>query len=140
MGWVGLGINSVTMIAVGVLFLSLPGTLVGAYTADPALIARAVPLVALGALILAFDGGQAVMAQTLRGRGETWVPAVIQGLAFLGFMIPGGWYLAFAADRGIAGLFEGFVVASVVSVVLLLVRFHMLTRHGDQTGPAATSR
>ena len=139
-GWVGLGLNSLTMMTIGILFLALPGTLIGAYSADPGLIARAVPLVALAALILTFDGGQTVMAQALRGRGETWAPAVIQGIAFLGLMIPGGWYLAFAAGRGIPGLFEGIVLASILSVALLCLRFHMLTRHGDRADPAASTR
>lgn len=127
-GWTGLGVNTAAMVALGAVFALAPATLTGLYTTDAELAAIAAPIVAFCAWVLVADGGQAVMANALRGRGETWVATGLHTVSYFVVMIPVSWALAFPAGRGALGLFEGTLIASVVSVALLAFRFHWLSR------------
>jgi MATE family multidrug resistance protein len=127
-GWTGLAVNTVAMSGFGVLFWAIPDGLVSAYTADPELTLLTVPVVAFCAWVLVVDGGQGVMANALRGRGETWVPTGLHVFSYFGVMVPVSWILAFPLGRGVMGLFEGILIASIVSVALLSGRFLRLCR------------
>ncbi len=115
-------------------FAVAPNLIAAGYTTDPGLRAAAAPLIAFCAWILIVDGGQGVMANALRGRGETWAPTVLHSISYLGIMIPLAYVLAFPAQRGALGLFEATLVASIVSVSLLSARFAWLGRR-DRQGP-----
>ena len=126
-GWTGLGLTLVILSAIG-LFLHLAAPLLAAaYTADQQLLAVTVPLVAFLLFVLPVDGGQVVIAHALRGRGETWVPAVLHMIAYLFFMMPLGWLFAIRLERGVIGLFEAIFLASILSVALLSLRFWQLS-------------
>ena len=88
----------------------------------------AATLVAFMAWILMFDGGQAVMANALRGRGDTWVTTGLQTFAFVGVMVPVAWVSAFVLNRGVIGLYEAILIATALSLVLLCGRFVQLSR------------
>lgn len=127
-GWTGLAVNTAAMSGFGVLFAAIPDGLVSAYTSDPELTSLTVPVVAFCAWVLVVDGGQGVMANALRGRGETWVPTGLHVFSYFGVMVPVSWFLAFPQGRGVMGLFEGILIASIVSVALLSGRFLRLCR------------
>ncbi len=125
-GWTGLGINTLLMVPFSLIFFFIPDVLTEFYTSDPALIAMATPLFILAGWLLFVDGAQVVMGSALRGRGETWVPALLYGVSYYLIMIPLGWALAFPAGRDVIGLFEATIWASIVSALLLAGRFHLL--------------
>jgi MATE family multidrug resistance protein len=127
-GWTGLAVNTVAMSGFGILFAAVPDGLVSLYTADPELRALTVPLVAFCAWVLVADGGQGVMANALRGRGETWVPTSLHVFSYFGVMVPVCWFLSSFLGHGVMGLFEGILIASIVSVGLLCGRFFLLCR------------
>jgi MATE family multidrug resistance protein len=127
-GWTGLGVAVFAMAAFAVIFAFAPEALAAAYTTDAALRAAAAPLIAISAWILIADGGQGVMANALRGRGETWGPTLLHTTSYVVIMIPLGWLLAFPLGRGAVGLYEAILIASVVSVTLLSARFAWLGR------------
>jgi len=127
-GWTGLGVNSVGMAVIGLGLLLAPGAIAAFFTNDPALIALAAPLVAFSAFILLADGGQAVMANALRGRGETWVPTAMHLFSYFVIMVPVSWLFAFPLDRGAIGLLEGILIASLVSIAVQSSRFAWLAR------------
>ncbi len=127
-GWTGLGVNSVAMALIGLGLMLAPATVAAFYTNDPALIAVTTPLVVFSAFILVADGGQAVMANALRGRGETWVPMSLHLFSYFVVMVPASWVLAFPLGRGALGLLEGVLVASLVSVAVQSLRFAWLAR------------
>jgi MATE family multidrug resistance protein len=127
-GWTGLGLNTLAMALFGLLLLALAEVIAGAYASDAALLAMTVPLIAFSSTILIADGGQAVMSNALRGRGETWVPTLTHTIAYVGVMIPLGWLLALPLGRGAMGLLEAILIASIVAVSLLAWRFHALAR------------
>lgn len=127
-GWTGLGVTSIILALVGVIFLLFPAAVAGQFTADPALIALTAPLLALSAWLLVADGGQVVMAQALRGRSDTWVPTALHFVSYYAIMMPVGYWLAFPLGQGVLGLFQGIFIASFVSVGFLAARFWWLSR------------
>lgn len=127
-GWTGLGFVSVTMGAIGIGILAASGAVAALFTDNGGLALATAPLIALSAYALIADGGQVVMANALRGAGETWIPTAIHAVSYLGVMVPVCWLLAFEMNRGAAGLIEGIIVASVVSVFLLSLRFRNINR------------
>jgi multidrug resistance protein, MATE family len=127
-GWTGLAVTSAILAVVACLFALFPEQIGGLFTSDPQLLAVTVPLVTFNAFILMADGGQVVMANALRGQADTWVPTALHFFSYYGVMIPLGGTLALNAGRGVVGLFEGILIASVVSVSVLSLRFHLLSR------------
>ncbi|HYG85135.1 MAG TPA: MATE family efflux transporter [Azospirillum sp.] len=127
-GWIGLAVTSVFLALVGLLYRAAPAAVAGIYTSDPELLARVVPLIAFSAWILVVDGGQTVMANALRGRHDAWVPTVLHFVSYAVVMIPVSAASAFVLEREEYGLFEGILIASVVSVTILSVRFALLSR------------
>lgn len=132
-GWLGLVINTIAMSAFALIMAIFPAELVAAYSSDPALAAFAVPAVAVAAWVLVADGGQAVMANALRGRGETWITTACHVFSYLMVMIPLSWFLALPSGRGVIGLLEGVLIASILSLVLLAARFQWLTLREERT-------
>lgn len=139
-GWTGLTVTILLMAPFTLMLFFLPESLVGSYTNDPALIAATIPLVILSGLLLLFDCGQTVMGSALRGRGETWAPTILYGIAYYGVMIPLAWYLAFPLEHGAAGLFEAMIAASILSATLLATRFHILSLHDLRRAAAAIKK
>lgn len=131
-GWTGLGVTSVILALVGVIFLLFPTWVASQFTADPALVALTAPLLALSAWLLIADGGQVVMAQALRGRSDTWVPTAMHFVSYYAIMMPLGWFLAFPMGHGVLGLFMGILIASFVAVSFLMGRFWWLSRRDDR--------
>lgn len=110
------------MVAFALLFALAPEALARLYTADRQVIAMAALLLPVGAVFQVFDGIQVVGAGILRGAADTTFPA---GLAVLGFWIlglPAGWYLAFPAGHGAAGLWWGMTVGLAAVSFLLVAR------------------
>ncbi|MCK5295663.1 MAG: MATE family efflux transporter [Alphaproteobacteria bacterium] len=125
-GWTGLGVNSVMMLSCGVITFCFPEIIANAYANDSELISATIPLVVFASYFFVFDGGQGVMANILRGRGDAWIPAVIQAFAYFGVLIPLSYYLAILQNRGVMGLLEAILIASIFSVTTLSLRFHRL--------------
>ncbi len=127
-GWTGLGVNTVFMAVIGAIFITLPDVLASAYSADPAVKAIAVGLIAFCGAIVLVDGGQAVMVNALRGGGGIWAPAIIQSVSYVAILIPLGWYLGIHRGIGAIGLYQAVLIASIVSLSLLSARFYRIGR------------
>jgi len=134
-GWTGLGVNTLAMLTAGTVFILFPEWLGGLYTTDENVLAAVIPPIRLCGLVMLADGGQAVMANVLRGRQDVWVPSGMQTISFFVVMIPVAWFLSFQADHGVLGLIEAIFIGAVVSLTLLSVRFVYLTR-SDESGKA----
>ena len=127
-GWSGLAVNTLVMVVIGIVLWNASDLLASAYTTDADLITIVGPLIAFTAWLVVVDGAQGVLVNALRGRGETWVPVILQGGAFALIMVPLAWALAFPTGHGVLGLVEGIVAGCAVAAVLLAVRFHLLSR------------
>lgn len=115
------------LIGVG-LFVAAPAV-VGFYSADPALIARAAPIMAVLAVSMTFDAGQVVFGQATRALGDGWGTTLCYVAAFWGVMVPVGLGLAFATPMAETGLFIGTAAGCIAAAALLALRFrHLLAR------------
>ncbi|MGJ3259311.1 MAG: MATE family efflux transporter [Rhodospirillales bacterium] len=127
-GWTGLGANVLVMCSTGLIAFFFDAELAGFYTDNPVLLAEAAVTVAFITWIFVPDGGQAVMANALRGRKDVWMPTIIQTASFFGVMVPFGYVSAFVWDNGTVGLFQGILAGCIVSLAALSIRFHMLSK------------
>jgi multidrug resistance protein, MATE family len=127
-GWAGFGTAAVLLaVASGAIGL-FPAAIFALHSMDTELALIAVPAIAFAAFVTLFDGEQATITMGLRGLGETWWPTALQAIAYLVLMLPLSWYLAMVMGRGVIGLLEATLVASVFAVGAQSVRFGWLTR------------
>lgn len=127
-GWTGLGVATVLTGLVSVIVATRPAAFVALFTTDAAVAAAAIPVMSWAVLAPVFDGGQSVMNNACRGRGDTWVPTMLHFGSYWLVMVPAAWLLAFPLDQGIAGIYQAIVVASIVSISVLSLRFRNLSR------------
>jgi MATE family multidrug resistance protein len=127
-GWTGLAVAITLTGAVTLAFAAAPGPAVRLFTSDPAIAAMAVPLMIWIALATVFDGGQSVMNNACRGRGDAWIPTLLHFASYWLVMVPLSYLLTFPGGQGLAGVYQAIGVASVVSLVVLGVRFQRLSR------------
>lgn len=99
-----------------------------AYTLDPAVRVIAAGSLVLSCLFYLPDGLQVVGAQSLRARGDIWLPAATHFISYIGLLIPVGYVAAIPMGLGVAGIVWGTIIASAVSAGLLLGRFFWLDR------------
>ena len=125
-GWVGVAATLLIMFVAGLSFSTWPEPLAGIYTDDPILLAQAIIAIAFIKWTSMPDGGQATMANALRGRGDVWIPCLIQTICFFFVMVPIAYVCAFTWGYGISGLFYGIIAGCVASLVALSVRFQLL--------------
>jgi len=136
-GWTGLAVNTVVMMSVGLIAFNFPGPLASIYTDDPALLAEAMISIAFITWVFVPDGGQAVMANALRGRKDVWAPSIIQTVSFFGVMVPAGYISTFTFDNGVVGLFHGILLGCIVSLGWLSLRFHFLAQRDIRRASAS---
>lgn len=132
-GWTGLGVGSLGMMSAGILTYFFAAPLAGIYTDDPALLIEAIITVSFITWIFIPDGGQAVMANALRGRKDVWAPSIIQTVSFFGVMVPVGYVSAFVYETGAVGLFHGILSGCIVSLIWLSIRFEWLAKQDEKT-------
>jgi MATE family multidrug resistance protein len=122
-GLLGIGLSLVTQSVSCALMLSLPWMIASLYSADPAVQAGTVALLALAALFQLSDGVQVAANGALRGLHDTRVPAVITLLAYWGVGMPVGLALAFSAGMAARGMWIGLLAGLSAAAVLLTWRF-----------------
>jgi MATE family multidrug resistance protein len=115
-------------IAVSLVIWPSAGLIASAYTRDPLARAMAVPALMLGCAFLVPDALQVVVAQSLRARGDIWLPTLTHLTSYIVVMMPLAWFLAIPRGMGILGIVWAVVFASFLSGGLLLARFRMLSR------------
>lgn len=107
---------------------SIPPLFLGDTSTAGETMALAATLLVLGATFFITDGAQSVAAGALRGLNDTRVPLLIAAFSFwiVGFVSSYG--LAFPLGLGAIGVWIGLSLGTGVFAVLLLWRFHALTR------------
>jgi len=139
LAWHGLGLACAiaALLSLGVLAGRVP--ILSLYTADGAVIAAALPLLAWLAVFHVADAAAAVAAAVLRAHQIALVPVLIYAFALWGVGMGGGWLLAFdssghvpAALRGAPGYWVASTAALTVAAIglTLLMRFTLRVRPG----------
>lgn len=124
----GYGLGGAILLFSGIIIWVFDRSIFAAFTDDAALILFSMPFVAYTGLVVFFDGFQMIFGHALRGLGETWIPTGIQTFVYVVVMTPLSYYLAIPMGRGVLGLLEAVVYASVISVVLQGFHFYQKTR------------
>ena len=104
------------------------GPISRAYTDNTQTLAMAIPTLALASAMFLPDALQVVVAQSLRARGDVWLPTYTHLTSYILIMAPLAWWLAIPLRMGVIGIALAVVVASVISGVLLLARFWILAK------------
>ncbi len=130
-GWTGLGVATVFMVLFAAALITFPNWFAGFYSQDETLLGLAAQLIVIVGYVLVMDGNQAVMANALRGCRDVWTPTGIQAFCFIGVMIPLGYWLAFHGGLGVHGLVWSIFVATLISFILLSLRFHQVSQARD---------
>jgi putative MATE family efflux protein len=96
---------------VGLVFVSVPGALVGLFTQDPAvrpIATQGLRIIAAGFLFYAWG---MVLVQAFNGAGDTWTPTVINFFVFWLWEIPLAYFLAVRLGLGPRGVFLAIAMA-----------------------------
>jgi MATE family multidrug resistance protein len=125
---VAFGVISLFGVAVGLVIWPNAALISSAYTRNPETLAIAIPALVVSCLMYLPDCLQVVTAQSLRARGDVWVPTGTHLTSYIVVMAPLAWFLAIPKHMGVLGIAWAVVIASVISAVLLLGRFWMLSR------------
>jgi MATE family multidrug resistance protein len=127
-GWTGVLLGLAIMATLAPLVLAFRPQIAGFYTGDAAVVALAVPALAIVAFFLLADATQGILMGALRGAGDVRLPLAVQAIAYAGVAIPLGHTLGFRAGLGIEGLVLGLFAGLSLASVLLGLRFHRLVR------------
>jgi MATE family multidrug resistance protein len=132
-GWTAIAIGVGFMATAAAVFLLLPGPLMRAFTADPAVVELGVGLLFVAAVFQLFDGLQGVTTGALRGLADTRT-AMLWNLAghwFIG--LPLGYLLCFRRGYGVVGLWWGLSTGLMICGVALIF---VWIRKGSRLAPS----
>jgi MATE family multidrug resistance protein len=108
---------------------AIPYAFLGAATASSAeTAALASTLLLVGASFFIADGVQTVAGGALRGLNDTRLPLLFSAISFWGIAFTSAYWLAFSAGFGAIGVWIGLSLGLAVYAVLLVWRFHALSR------------
>ncbi len=127
-GWTALGLNVSIMTLLMPLLYFNAEAIAGLYTDDPGLLPLATTAVAITALVLIVDGGQAVTTGALRGFGDVMFGTGAYLIAFGVCALPLAWWLGVHQKLGTPGLLYGIIAGLVLLLIMLIIRFHLITR------------
>lgn len=94
--------------------------LVALYTSDLAVIAIAIKIMLFAGAFQLVDSVQCVASYALRGYKVTKLPMIIHIIAFWGFGLLPGYYLAFYQDKAIYGFWWALVLSLTIAAIALL--------------------
>lgn len=133
-GWLGLSVDIAMVFCIGVSFSLAAPWIAPMFTVDPALLVLATPLIAYMGFVVLPDTCQAVTAMALRARGDNWVPVATHMISYYAVLAPVAWYLALHTERGVAGILDAILIASVVSATFLVGRLYLVGRRDAKAG------
>ncbi|MCU0526691.1 MAG: MATE family efflux transporter [Elainella sp. Prado103] len=127
-GLVGIGIATLFMSLMGMLFWLLPERIIGLYLDldrpdNAAVITLAQQLLQVAAVFQVVDGIQVCATGALRGLKDTQIPMLIGIIAYWGIGLTSGYWLGIAWAWGGVGLWWGLAIGLAVAAVVLTWRF-----------------
>lgn len=85
-------------------------------------------MIAFTAVVVVFDGLQNVASMASRSLGSVWPPSFIHLGCYLGIMLPVAWILGISLERGLNGVIQGVIIASVIAGIAQLIFMDRLAR------------
>ena len=123
-----------------VIFISFRYWLPHLFNKEEMVISLASYLLLFAAIFQISDSSQAVGAGLLRGLKDVKLPTVFIAIAYWAIGIPAGYYLAFYAGMGAAGIWTGFIVGLSAAALFLFARFLMMTKRIRKQGTVSVSK
>lgn len=123
-GWLAVFMSLSLMLVVAAAFALFPEPLLRAFNSDEEVLEIGVRCLFLAALAQPFMGSAIVLAQSLRGAGETRLPFVSMVVCGLGVRLVATWYFAFYRDYALVGVWIGSMVDWMLRMVILGVAFY----------------
>lgn len=130
-GFIAIWLGLAFMIAMTVLIVLTRGLIPQAFLgpgAAPEAATLAAALLLVASTFFVFDGLQTVAAGALRGLNDTRAPLVYAAISFWLVGFSASWVFAFPLGLSTTGVWMGLTLSLVVYAVLLVRRFHLLTR------------
>jgi len=119
--WIAGGYNMAFLTAVGILFYSFAGSIVGRFTADPAVLAVGTTCLRVVSLGYPFYAWGMVMEQAFNGAGDSRTPTWMNLFCYWMFQLPLAWWLALRNGVGPEGVYVAICGAeSLLAVVAVL--------------------
>jgi len=136
-GGTAIALSASFMMVSGLVFLLIPRTIVGAFTAEDAVINQSLVLLRIAACFQLFDGLQGVTTGALRGLGDTHTAMYTNFFAHWALGLPIGYTFAFIAGFGVIGLWIGLSFGLIVAGIRLIFvwRSRSRTLHGEPQSP-----
>jgi MATE family multidrug resistance protein len=131
-GWTAIAIGVAFMATASTVFLTMPGLLMRAFTADAAVIGTGIALLFVAAVFQLFDGVQGVTTGALRGLGDTRTAMLWNLGAHWAVGLPLGYLLCFRLGYGVVGLWWGLSTGLIICGVGLLSAWR---RQGTRLAP-----
>ena len=127
-GLLGFGVTFAVTLAICAIVGLGADRIAAAYTLDSAVRTATTTALLLSCLFYVADGLQVVAAQSLRARGDVWVPSLTHSISYVVVMMPLAYYLAFPIGLGVPGIVWAIIAASFCAAALLLTRFFWTAR------------
>jgi multidrug resistance protein, MATE family len=132
-GFVALSLGALFMAAMTVVVAAcrnqIPLLFLGS-SDDGATAALAATLLVVGATFFIADGVQTIGAGALRGLNDTRIPLLFSAICFWVVGFGSSYRLAFPGGMGAVGIWIGLSIGLAAYALLLVWRFHALTRRG----------
>jgi putative MATE family efflux protein len=117
--WMSVGFLSF----MGLLYLTIPGSLVALFSRDPQVLALAVPCLMIAALAQPTMAVGISLSEGLKGAGDTRSPLIITLIGIWGVRLGASWLLAYRLGLGLPGIWLATALDWAVRATLLLVVF-----------------
>ncbi len=127
-GWTAISLGAVFMLCASATLLIMPRTIARAFTADPGVIAAAVPLLLIAAAFQFFDGLQTTATGALRGAGNTHTGLLVHFCGYWIIGMPIGILLGFHYKLGAVGLWSGLCTGLIIAGGALITSWHRAAR------------
>lgn len=132
-GWIACGLGIAFSTVTATLFWTAGASLAGLFLdastdQGAAAVARAVLFLKIAALFQLADGLQVIGIASLRGLKDTTVPMWLAAFGYWAVGFPLCWVLGFLTPLEGMGIWIGLALALVTVAVVMVVRFHRLTR------------
>ncbi|MDN5216604.1 MATE family efflux transporter [Fulvivirgaceae bacterium BMA12] len=112
----------------GLVFIIGKNVLPALYIDEQSVVIIAASLLVIAAFFQISDGLQVVALGTLRGMEDVKIPTLITLVAYWVVGLPTSYLLGFPGQFGIQGIWYGLLIGLSLSAIMLLLRFHFLTK------------
>jgi len=108
--------------ACGIVFWTIPESLIGVFQAEPAVLALGASLLAVAAVFQVFDAIVMTTFGALNGVGDTRYSMIVLVLGSWFVLVPSAWFFAFELGMGVVGAWIGITVEIFILMIAALWR------------------